>query len=179
MDRWRIKAAMGLVCILTVSAFALTGCAQTEKSDVITIRIAHDNNVNTPLHKAFLKFKDLVETGSEGRMEVVIFPGGQMGSVQDTFEQCRRGDIEMSGSTTSNFTRAMPEFAAWESFYMFDDTAHAKRVFESEAGKKMMEPLKRMNLTGIGYMELGFRNFSNSKRPIQTEEDLKLSLIHI
>ena len=63
MDRWRIKAAMGLVCILTVSAFALTGCAQTEKSDVITIRIAHDNNVNTPLHKAFLKFKDLVETG--------------------------------------------------------------------------------------------------------------------
>ena len=106
-------------------------------------------------------------------MEVVIFPGGQMGSVQDTFEQCRRGDIEMSGSTTSNFTRAMPEFAAWESFYMFDDTAHAKRVFESEAGKKMMEPLKRMNLTGIGYMELGFRNFSNSKRPIQTEEDFK------
>ena len=173
MDRWRIKAAMGLVCILTVSAFALTGCAQTEKSDVITIRIAHDNNVNTPLHKAFLKFKDLVETGSEGHMEVVIFPGGQMGSVQDTFEQCRRGDIEMSGSTTSNLTRAMPEFAAWESFYMFDDTAHAKRVFESEAGKKMMEPLKRMNLTGIGYMELGFRNFSNSKRPIQTEEDLK------
>lgn len=76
MDRWRIKAAMGLVCILTVSAFALTGCAQTEKSDVITIRIAHDNNVNTPLHKAFLKLKDLVETGSEGRMEVVIFPGG-------------------------------------------------------------------------------------------------------
>ena len=75
MDRWRIKAAMGLVCILTVSAFVLTGCAQTEKSDVITIRIAHDNNVNTPLHKAFLKFKDLVETGAEGRMEVVIFPG--------------------------------------------------------------------------------------------------------
>ena len=28
MDRWRIKAAMGLVCILTVSAFALTGCAR-------------------------------------------------------------------------------------------------------------------------------------------------------
>ena len=64
----------------------------------------------------------------------------------------------MSGSTTSNFTRAMPEFAAWESFYMFDDTAHAKRVFE-RGRKEMMEPLKRMNLTGIGYMELGFPQF--------------------
>ena len=96
-----------------------------------------------------------------------------MGSVQDTFEQCRRGDIEMSGSTTSNFTRAIPEFAVWESFYMFDDTAHAKRVLESEAGKKMMEPLARHDLQGIGYMELGFRNFSNSKRPIIEKDDLK------
>jgi tripartite ATP-independent transporter DctP family solute receptor len=173
MKKWCSKAAVFLAGILTVSGLMLTGCGQAETPDVITIRIAHDNNVNTPLHKAFLEFKDLVETGSQGRMEVVIFPGGQMGSVQDTFEQCRRGDIEMSGSTTSNFTRAMPEFAVWESFYMFDDTAHAKRVFESEAGRKMMEPLKRMNLTGIGYMELGFRNFSNSKHPIQTEEDLK------
>lgn len=173
MKKWCSKAAVFLAGILTVSGLTLTGCGQAETPDVITIRIAHDNNVNTPLHKAFLEFKDLVETGSHGRMEVVIFPGGQMGSVQDTFEQCRRGDIEMSGSTTSNFTRAMPEFAVWESFYMFDDTAHAKRVFESEAGRKMMEPLKRMNLTGIGYMELGFRNFSNSKHPIQTEEDLK------
>ncbi|WP_138307707.1 MULTISPECIES: TRAP transporter substrate-binding protein [unclassified Clostridium] len=173
MKKWCSKAAVFLAGILTVSGLTLTGCGQAETPDVITIRIAHDNNVNTPLHKAFLEFKDLVETGSQGRMEVVIFPGGQMGSVQDTFEQCRRGDIEMSGSTTSNFTRAMPEFAVWESFYMFDDTAHAKRVFESEAGRKMMEPLKRMNLTGIGYMELGFRNFSNSKHPIQTEEDLK------
>ena len=173
MKKWCSKAAVFLAGILTVSGLTLTGCGQAETPDVITIRIAHDNNVNTPLHKAFLEFKDLVETGSQGRMEVVIFPGGQMGSVQDTFEQCRRGEIEMSGSTTSNFTRAMPEFAVWESFYMFDDTAHAKRVFESEAGRKMMEPLKRMNLTGIGYMELGFRNFSNSKHPIQTEEDLK------
>ena len=173
MKKWRTVTAIGLACTLVLGSLGLTGCGKAEKKDVITIRIAHDNNVNTPLHKAFLKFKELVESGSNGRMEVVIFPGGQMGSVQDTFEQCRRGDIEMSGSTTSNFTQAMPELAAWESFYMFDDTAHAKRVFESEAGKKMMEPLKRENLTGIGYMELGFRNFSNSKRPIQSEADLK------
>ena len=75
MDRWRIKAAMGLVCILTVSAFALTGCAQTEKSDVITIRIAHDNNVNTPSATSDFEVQgSWWRQGLEGHMEVV-YPG--------------------------------------------------------------------------------------------------------
>lgn len=140
---------------------------------MIKVRIAHDNNVNTPLHKSFLKYEELVEEASNGEIDVVILSGGTMGSVQDTFEQCRRGDIEMSGSTTSNFATAIPEFAVWESFGLFDDEAHAKRVLESDAGKQLMEPLERHNLVGMGYMELGFRNFSNSKRPIETLDDLK------
>lgn len=147
-------------------------CGQSE-TDVIKVRIAHDNNVNTPLHKSFLKYEELVEEASNGEIDVVILSGGTMGSVQDTFEQCRRGDIEISGSTTSNFATAIPEFAVWESFGLFDDEAHAKRVLESDAGKQLMEPLERHNLVGMGYMELGFRNFSNSKRPIETLDDLK------
>ena len=147
-------------------------CGQSE-TDVIKVRIAHDNNVNTPLHKSFLKYEELVEEASNGEIDVVILSGGTMGSVQDTFEQCRRGDIEMSGSTTSNFATAIPEFAVWESFGLFDDEAHAKRVLESDAGKQLMEPLERHNLVGMDYMELGFRNFSNSKRPIETLDDLK------
>lgn len=197
MKKGRMKA-ISLLLMVTFAVTMFAGCGKKAESapenvpdqtgkirmaeengacipsrDVIKIRVAHDNNVNTPLHKAFLYFEELVEERSNGEIDVVVLSGGQMGSVQDTFEQCRRGDIEMSGSTTSNFTRAIPEFAVWESFSMFDDADHAKRVFESEAGKKMMEPLNRHNLDGIGYMELGFRNFSNSKRPINTVQDLK------
>lgn len=166
------KKGIALAILAMTGIMALTGCSG-KKEAKLSVKIAHDNNVNTPLHKAFLKYEELVEERSQGKIDIILLPGSQMGSVQDTFEQCRRGDIEMSGSTTSNFTQAIPEFAAWESFYMFDDSAHAKRVFESEIGKKMMEPLERMDLQGIGYMELGFRNFSNSKRPIVVADDLK------
>ncbi|MEG0963730.1 MAG: TRAP transporter substrate-binding protein [Lachnospiraceae bacterium] len=172
----RKKICKALVCVAlgVLGAISLSGCAEKNKEDdVIKIRIAHDNNVQTPVHKSFLKFEKLVEERSNHKLDVVIFPGAQMGSVSDTFEQTRRGDIEMSATTTSNFTAAIPEFAVWESFYMFDDTAHAKRVLDGEVGQKMMEPLGKMDLTGIGYMELGFRNFSNSKRPIVKPEDLK------
>lgn len=166
------KKRIVFAALVVTGIMAMTGCGKKE-DETLKVRIAHDNNVNTPLHKAFLKYEELVEERSDGKIDVILLPGSQMGSVQDTFEQCRRGDIEMSGSTTSNFTQAIPELAAWESFYLFDDSAHAKRVFESEMGKKMMEPLERMDLQGIGYMELGFRNFSNSKHPIVKADDLK------
>lgn len=168
----KIKKGIVFAIFAVMGITALTGCGG-KKEEKLKVRIAHDNNVNTPVHKAFLKYEELVEKHSKGKIDVILLPGAQMGSVQDTFEQCRRGDIEMSGSTTSNFTQAIPEFAVWESFYLFDDSAHAKRVFESEMGKKMMEPLERMDLQGIGYMELGFRNFSNSKHPIIKADDLK------
>lgn len=168
----QIKKGIMLAVLMIVGVMSLSGCGK-ENNDKLSVRIAHDNNVNTPLHKAFVKYEELVEERSQGKIDIILLPGAQMGSVQDTFEQCRRGDIEMSGSTTSNFTQAIPEFAAMESFYMFDDSAHAKRVFESEAGKELMKPLDRMDLVGIGYMELGFRNFSNSKHSITKAEDLK------
>ena len=166
------RKRMTLIAIAMIGIITMTGCGSKEE-EKLKVRIAHDNNVNTPLHKAFLKYEELVEERSDGKIDIILFPGSQMGSVQDTIEQCRRGDIEMSGSTTSNFIQAIPELAVWESFYLFDDSAHAKRVFESEIGKKMLEPLERMDLQGIGYMELGFRNFSNSKHPIIKADDLK------
>ena len=139
------RKRMTLIAIAMIGIITMTGCGSKEE-EKLKVRIAHDNNVNTPLHKAFLKYEELVEERSDGKIDIILFPGSQMGSVQDTFEQCRRGDIEMSGSTTSNFIQAIPELAVWESFYLFDDSAHAKRVFESEIGKKMLEPLERMDL---------------------------------
>lgn len=159
--------------ISTLCLLCFCGCSTQIKQDVKQIRIAHDNGIQTPIHKAFLHFEKLVEEKSDHQIDVILFPAAQMGSVIDTYEQVRRGDVEMSATTTSNLVSSIPEFSIWESFYMFDDADHAKRVLEGPAGIEMMEPLERMNLKGIGYMALGFRNFSNSKRPIIEAKDVK------
>jgi len=165
-----LKAALVVSVVCVLGIFAGTQNADAKK---VKIRLAHDNNVQTPGHQAFLEFKKLVEAESGGEIEVQIFPGGQLGSVQDMFAQTRRGDIEMSVGATTLFTPTIPEFAVWDSFYMFDDAAHAHRVLDGKAGQELMKPLERMRLVGIGYLEIGFRNFSNSKRPIMTPEDTK------
>ncbi len=138
----------------------------------VVIKIAHDNNTQEAGHKAFEKFGEIVSAETDGRISVEIYPGGQLGSVQDAFEQTRRGDIDMSVAATTLFTQTIPEFAVWDSFFMFDDAEHAYRVLDGKAGQEMMKPLEPMNLVGLGYMEIGFRNFSNSKHPIVKAEDV-------
>ncbi len=170
-----MKKMLGIMLVLLM--VAMTGLVangqQEGAAEKIVIKLGHDNNVQTPGHAAFVKFKEIVETESEGRIEVKIFPGGQLGSVQDMFEQTRRGDLDMSVGATTLFTQTIPEFAVWDSFYMFDDAAHAHRVLDGKAGQELMKPLDKMNLVGLGYMEIGFRNFSNSKRPIVNPADVK------
>lgn len=168
-----------LVLVMILSAACSNAPAESEEgssaeaADPINIRIGHDNSVQNAGHLAFEKFKEIVEAESDGRITVEIFPGAQLGSVQDMFEQTRRGDIQMSVAATTLFTQTIPEFAVWDSFFMFDDAEHAHRVLDGAAGQRLMEPLDAMNLTGMGYMEIGFRNFSNSKRAIETAEDLE------
>lgn len=171
------KVLLWLTVVMMVCGL-LSGCGkkdnqQAASGKTIEIKLGHDNSVSTPAHQAFLEFKKIVESKSNGRIKVTIFPGAQLGSVQDMFEQTRRGDLDMSAGATTVFTQTIPEFAVWDSFYMFDDADHAHRVLDGKAGKELLKPLDKMNLVGLGYMEIGFRNFSNSKRPIEKATDVK------
>ncbi|RXT05385.1 TRAP transporter substrate-binding protein [Ammoniphilus sp. CFH 90114] len=166
--------------VLVCGLFA--GCAQSNmessgnessKNEKIEIRIGHDSSIQHPTHHALQEFEKAVEEKSQGRIEVTIFPGAQLGSVNEMMDQVRRGDIEMSLGATALFPQNIPQFAVWDSYYLFDDEAHAHRVLDGKAGRELLKPLENLGLTGLGYMEIGFRNFSNSKRPIQTVEDLK------
>ncbi|WP_198947062.1 TRAP transporter substrate-binding protein [Marispirochaeta aestuarii] len=170
-----MKKVLMIIMVLSIlCGITLIADGQKEKgAEKIVIKLGHDNNVQTPGHKAFLEFKKIVEEESQGQIEVQVFPGGQLGSVQDMFEQARRGDIQMSVTATTLFTQTIPEFAIWDSFYMFDDATHAHRVLDGKAGIELMKPLESMNLVGLGYMEIGFRNFSNRKNPIMKPEDVK------
>ncbi|MTI65113.1 MAG: TRAP transporter substrate-binding protein [Firmicutes bacterium] len=177
------KRLLACLVIVTLVCSLFAGCNQGSekaasdekgslKGEKIQIRIGHESNVQTPAHKALLEFEKSVEEKTDGRIDIKIFPGSQLGKATDMMEQVRRGDIEMSLAASTLLTPSLPEFAVWDSFYLFDNAAHAHRVLDGKAGKELMKPLKKKGLTGLGYMEIGFRNFSNSKRAINTAEDI-------
>lgn len=151
---------------------AQTTAQPTTAGQKITIKLGHDNNTQAAGHLAFEKFAEILSTETNGRITVQIFPSAQLGSVQDMFEQTRRGDIEMSVAATTLLSQTIPQFTVWDSFFMFDNAEHAHKVLDGKAGQTVMGALDSFNLVGMGYMEIGFRNFSNSKRPIVKAEDV-------
>lgn len=150
-----------------------TTTAEAPMAEKIVIKLAHDNNTQAAGHLAFEKFAEMLSTETDGRITVEIYPSAQLGSVQDMFEQTRRGDIDMSVGASTLFVQTIPQFAVLDSFFIFDDAEHAHRVLDGKAGQELIKVLDSYNLVGIGFMEIGFRNFSNSKRPIMKAEDVK------
>ncbi|GIO20266.1 ABC transporter substrate-binding protein [Oceanobacillus oncorhynchi subsp. incaldanensis] len=163
------KIALNICVILIFLVLAACGDANGEGN--VKLRIAHDSSASHPTNIALQEFAENVEERSEGEISIELFPASQIGNATEIMEQVRRGDAEMGLGASTHFTSLIPELAVWESFYLFDDAEHAHRVLDSEIGELTMEPLEDFNLTGLGYMEIGFRNFSNNKQPLETMED--------
>lgn len=65
------------------------------QNESITLRLGHIRDTNSPTHLAALKFKELVEQSSNGRIQVKVFPNSQLGDPKAMFAQMQTGDLEM------------------------------------------------------------------------------------
>lgn len=159
---------MTLKLIVTTAAAALlvanASLAQT------TIRIAHAQPEASPLHEALAHFKTTLEARSDGDLLVEIFAGGQLGSVNEATELVQSGNIQMTTGASVLLSSSVPELGVLDQFLLFDDENHARSVLDGEAGDTLLTAMEARGLKGIGFMELGFRSFTNSRAPLVSLE---------
>jgi tripartite ATP-independent transporter DctP family solute receptor len=151
---------------MTAMAFAL--CATAMPALAETIRIGHATPEDSPIHKALLHFKDAVEQRSDGAIEVEIFPGGQIGSVQEMVELVQSGNITMTTGASVHLSSTVPELGVLDQFLLFRDEGHARTVLDGPAGDALGDAMESRDLHLMGYMELGFRSFTNSRAPLDS-----------
>lgn len=148
--------------------------ASGTEAEEVTIRIATViSGEESPTIQALRQFKENVEAASDGRIEVQLFTGGQLGNAVETLDQARSGDIEMVTSNPLTINTTITDLAALDQYFLFDDYDHAFRFLEGEGGQMMLDAYQQMGLQGVAYFPLGFRQFTNSVRPIETVEDLE------
>ena len=136
------------------------------------IKIGHGAAEAFHMHRALLKFEELVEAGSNGEIDVQIFPSSQMGPDRELIEGVQTGVLEMAIPPSSFFAGWDPAFAVIELPYMYASKDIAFDVLEGDAGNDMLSRLDNQGLVGLGWLELGVRNVTNNVRPIATPEDL-------
>lgn len=137
------------------------------------IKVGHGAAETFHMHRALLKFEELVEAGSDGEIDVQIFPSSQMGPDREMIEGVQFGVLEMAVPPSSFFSGWDPAFAVIELPYMYASKDIAWKVLNGPAGDDMLTRVQDQGLVGLGWLELGVRNVTNSTRPIATPEDLK------
>jgi tripartite ATP-independent transporter DctP family solute receptor len=165
MKGFKLIVAMFVVMIFLVS-FVSSSAAQTY---TIKIGIGH-----APGHSFVLaseKFKEWVEKRSNGRIKVEIYPSSQLGGEREMQEMVALGTLEMV--VTGVIVVYEPLFALLEAPFLYRDREHIKKMHQSPLVAELGESLTKKGLRLVAFYENGFRNITNSKRPINSPTDAK------
>jgi tripartite ATP-independent transporter DctP family solute receptor len=155
-----------------ISAVLSAGLAFAASAETV-IKIGHGAAESFHMHRALLKFEELVETGSNGEIDVQIFPSSQMGPDREMIEGVQTGVLEMAIPPSSFFAGWDPAFAVIELPYMYASKDIAFDVLDGAAGDSMLARVENQGLVGLGWLELGVRNVTNNVRPIASPQDLE------
>lgn len=140
--------------------------------DTLHITAAHGAAESTTVHKAWLKFKELVEAGSGGAVTVDIYPNQQMGGDSECIASCQQGNLTMDSPSTSPLAAFDPTMNTFETPFLFSDRDTVYSVLDSDAGQEVLDSLEASGLKGLGYFENGFRELTCNKE-INSLADLK------
>jgi len=138
-----------------------------------TIRIGHATPESSPIHKALEYFETELESRSNGAFEVEIFPGGQLGGVREMTDLVQSGNITMTTGASVHLSSAVDELAVLDQFLLFSDEQQARELLDGEAGETISQAMERRGLKNMGFMELGFRSFTNSRAPLDSFESFE------
>jgi tripartite ATP-independent transporter DctP family solute receptor len=145
-----------------------------------TIRWGHLNNTDHPVSLGVQKFAEVLAAKSGGKLKVREFAASQLGNEMQQQSALRGGTQEMMSASTTSLASVVKEFGLLDFPFLVSTTDQADALVAGPFGQAMNETLPSKDLIGLGYWGLGFRNTTNSTRPITKVEDfagLKLRVI--
>ena len=162
LRRSGICAAIALAALVSVTAQAqtkwrLAGNFATEHSSSVAMNM----------------FRDELAKASGGSFTVDVFPAMQLGGAQENVQNVRAGTLQMIWVGMAFLSRTVTELEAISLPFQFDSREQAFRVVDGPIGQLLDAKLADKGLVSLGFLELGARHVTNSKRPIKTLEDLK------
>ena len=160
---------------LGISLALVSGAQAADFSDMdpVTLRLAHVVNEQDGFHIAAEKFEELVEDRTEGKVDIELYPNATLGDERTLLEGMQIGTVDMGVITNGPVANFLEEMAVFELPFLFPSPEAAYEVLDGPVGQELLDRLSEVNLKGLAYAERGFRNLTNSERPVTTPEDME------
>jgi tripartite ATP-independent transporter DctP family solute receptor len=137
-----------------------------------TIKFGHLNNPDHPTSLGVKKFAELVAAKSGGKIKVNEFASSQLGNELQQQGALMGGVQEMLVASTTSLAGVVKEFGLLDFPFLFSNARQADAMVDGPLGKMLAARLADKGIVVLGFFDLGFRNVTNSKRPITKGEDL-------
>jgi TRAP-type transport system periplasmic protein len=137
-----------------------------------TIKFGHLNNPDHPVSLGVKRFAELLAAKSGGKLKVQEFPASALGNELQQQSALQGGVQEMSAPATTSLAGIVKEFGLLDFPFTIATFAQADALLDGPLGQALTAKLPEKGLVALGYWDLGFRNVTNSKRPIARAEDL-------
>ena len=167
-----MKTLLKLLCAGIAASLLPTTASLAQDIKERSLKFAFQNQADHPQGLGAKKFADLVSAKSGGKMTVKLFGGGTLGGDLQTVSAVQGGTVEVTVLNAGLLSGIVKDFEVVDFPFLFNSGAEADKVMDGPFGKKLLDKLDAKGIVGLGYWDLGFRNVTNSKRPITKIEDL-------
>ncbi len=160
---------------LRFGVFALTTCMAFSLGVASAKTVVNIGIVTNPtfVHvQAATSFKEDVEKTLPGKYEIVIHHSGALGSETQVLQQVQLGTTQMTVCTTGPIESFVSEIKALEMPFLFPSYADADKVLDGPIGQDLVARMAKQGFFALHFLDNGFRNVTNSKRPVKSPEDL-------
>jgi tripartite ATP-independent transporter DctP family solute receptor len=128
-----------------------------------------------PWGNAGERWAELVKEKTGGKINIKMYPGTSLvgGDQTKEFTAIRQGAIDLSIGSTINWSPQIKELNIFSMPFLMPDYKAIDALTQGEVGKELFNILSSKDVAPLAWGENGFRELSNSKRPIKTPDDLK------
>ena len=164
--------AMGLALVLG-AALGQPASAQ----DAVVIKFSHVVAPDTPKGKGALRFKELGEKYTNGKVKIEVYPNSQLYKDKEELEALQLGAVQMLAPSLSKFgPLGAKEFEAFDFPFIFKDRTALRKVTEGPVGKTLLSKLDAKGITGLAFWDNGFKIMSANKKIDKPDDMLGLKL---
>ena len=141
--------------------------------EATVLKLGTTVNTDDSFQVAAEKFAELVEERTEGAYTIEIHPNGDLGDERTLLESMQMGTLELGIITSGPFVNFSKDMGVLDMPFLFSSNEDVYKILDGEIGQELLDTLESANLKGLAYAERGFRNLTNSVRPVEKAEDVK------
>lgn len=166
---------IGVAVLVGLAALILVGCDPWAEPPVRQLKFSVVSGIDRSFYKAAVKFSDLVEERTHGKLIITVYPNAQLagGSQLKELEMLREGKIDFVYASNVLYSNLDPKFYACSVPWLFSGYGAADKFLAGPGGRRILGMTRAFGIEGLALGENGFRQITNSRRAIRVPDDLR------